>query len=416
MFTKIRKIDSFTKNIVFVFFGTSFANFLNLLYQLLIAHNLSPQDFASFNALLAFFMLISNPLSTFQTVVAKYASEYSARGDNSSTDILLQSLLRKGVFFSFLIFVAFLFISPYILASLKIDSMASGYILTILVAVSLFTPVLLGALQGLELFGWLVIYSLLNGIIKLVLTVVFLWLGLKIAGALGAFFISALFAFLIGILPLWGRLTARIDQHRAPNYKEIFLYVFPIALSNLCFIWLISFDMVLVKFFFSAEVAGVYSLAQMAGKIFLFLPGAISIVMFPRTSGLNAVSSDTKGVLRKSIIYAFCLCLSAALFYNIFPGVTLRILTGKALPESILIGRLFSFSMTFFALCFVLINYFLSLKSFGFIKYLVFSSLLQFIGIIVFHTTLFQVQLVLCFNSVFLFVALLLSLKREPKL
>jgi O-antigen/teichoic acid export membrane protein len=172
----------------------------------------------------------------------------------------------------------------------------------------------------------------------------------------------------------------------------------------MCFIWLVSFDMVLVKYFFSPEKAGVYSLAQMVGKIFLFLPGAISVVMFPKTSGLNAVNSDTKAILRKSLMFAFSLCLIASLVYNIIPGFILKVLTGKALFESITLGRLFSVSMTFYALTFVLINYFLSIKDLRFIKYLIVCVLLQLFAITLFHNNLFQIQSVLCVNSLLLFI------------
>ncbi|MDD5476669.1 MAG: oligosaccharide flippase family protein [Candidatus Omnitrophica bacterium] len=413
MLSKIKKLDHFTRNIIFVFLGTSLANFLNLIYQLLIAHKLSPQDFASFNALLAVFMLISNPLGTLQVAVAKYASQYRARKEAHKINALIYGLFTKGIIIAFFIFILFIFISPFIINSLKIYSLPSGYILAMLIALSLLAPVLVGGLQGLELFGWLVTSSLFGGIIKLLFTVLFISLGYQIAGALGAFLISVIFGVIIGIIPLRKFLTAQVTAEK-PDYKDVFLYLFPIAISNMCFIWLISFDMVLVKYFFSPQASGVYSLAQMVGKIFLFLPGAISLVMFPRTSGLNAINSDTRSVLKKSLLYALCLCLSAAIFYNIFPGFTLKLLTGKALPESILLGRLFSISMTFFALCFVLINYFLSLKSFSFIKYLVISTVLQFAGILIFHNSLFEVQLVLCVNSFLLFTLLFSKLRIKP--
>lgn len=109
------------------------------------------------------------------------------------------------------------------------------------------------------------------------------------------------------------------------------------------FVWLVSFDMVLVQYFFSGQESGAYSLAQMVGRVFLFLPGAISIVMFPRASFLNTINSNTSAVLKKSLLYASCLSLSAALFYNIFPFFVLRILTGKVLGESIALGRFLAY-------------------------------------------------------------------------
>lgn len=410
MLSKINKFDHFTKNIIFVFLGTSLANFLNFIYQLLIAHKFSPQDFASFNALLAVFMLISIPLGTLQIAVAKYASEYSARKEIHKINALIYGLFTKGIVITFFIFILFIFITPFIINSLKIYSLPLGYILAMLIALSLLTPVLTGGLQGLELFGWFVTSSLLVGITKLVFTVLFISLGYQIAGALGGLLISVIFGLIIGVIPL-RKFLAVYPVGIKPHFKDVFLYSLPIVISNICFIWLISFDMVLVKYFFSPEASGVYSLAQMVGKIFLFLPGAISVVMFPHTSGLNAINSDTRSALKKSLFYAFYLCLCAVLFYNIFPEFTLKLLTGKALPESILLGRLFSISMTFFALCFVLINYFLSLKYLSFIKYLVISVALQFTGILVFHNNLLQIQLVLCINAFLLFIFLLAGLK-----
>jgi O-antigen/teichoic acid export membrane protein len=160
----------------------------------------------------------------------------------------------------------------------------------------------------------------------------------------------------------------------------------------------------MVKYFFSPEEAGFYSIAQMLGKVFLFLPGAISIVMFPRTSVLNAKNKDTASTLTKSLFYGAGLCIISVFGYNLFPSFVLTVLTGKAFPLSIGLGRLFSVSMSFFALLFILIWYFLSIKDFRFIKYLVSFTLLQIFAITLFHNNLFQVQLALCVNSVLLFL------------
>ena len=166
---------------------------------------------------------------------------------------------------------------------------------------------------------------------------------------------------------------------------------------------LVNFDMILVKYFFTPLESGFYSLAQMVGKIFLFLPIAISMVMFPRTSAQKAKNMDTFSTLKKSLFYAFGLCIMACSFYNIFPSFVLKILTGKVYPESVLLGRLFSASMTFFTLSYILMLYFLSLKEFHFIKYLVFFTILQNLAIFIFHRSLLGVQIILCFNSMLLF-------------
>lgn len=417
MFIKLKKIDHFARNIIFVFLGSSLASFLTLAYQLFIAHKFSPQDFAAFNTLIAIYMLISNPLSTLQLTVAKFSADFKAQGEIHKIKVFISELFKISVILALVTFVIFIFFSFFVMHSLKINSPLSVYILALLLAFSWIAPVLVGGLQGLELFGWLISSVLLNGIIKLFFAILFIFLGFQIAGALGAFLISVIFGIIIGIIPLRKFLTT-VKLRVELNYKEILLYLFPLAISNMCFIWLVNVDMVLVRYFFSNQTSGIYALAQMLGKIFLFLPSAISIVMFSRTSGLNAVNSDTQPVLKKSLLYASCLSVSAVLFYNIFPVFVLKVLTGKAPVESIMLGRLFSISMTFFALGYVLINYFLSLRSFKFIKPLVLSVGLQLVGIFLFHSNLLQVQSVLCLNSVSLFISLVSksNLKFKPHL
>lgn len=426
MFNKL-KIDIFTKNIILVFMGTFLVNFFNLAYQLLIAHKLALSDFAAFNSLLAILMLVSTPLGTLQTAVVKYSAEFNAQNQIKKIKFLLSGLLRKTITLAIFTFFIYYFVSFYIMDRLKITSQSLGYILTILVALSCILPVFSGALQGLELFKWLMSVSVITGLLKLILAFIFILLGFNVAGALGALLVSSIIGLIISYFPLKDFLSFKIVHpvrntihtkennkiSNGVNFKEIFLYLLPVAISYFCFIALVSFDMVLVKYFFIPQDSGLYALAQMVGKIFLFLPGAISIVMFPKVAGLNAKDMDTTVTLKRSLLYAGILCIIASLVYNIFPAFVLKVLVGKVFFESIILGRLFSVSMSFFALLYILIVYFLSVSDLRFIKYLVLFTLLQGLGIVLFHKSLIQVQFILCIDAILLFaIHLLLAYKK----
>ena len=412
MWKLIRNIDTFSKNIIFVFLGASLVNVFNLLYQLLIAHRMSPADFAAFNSLLSIFMLISAPLTNLQTAVAKYTAEFNARDQAKKIQILLSRLTKKILLPAFITFLVFSLSASWVMDKLKISSLSSGYILAILLALSWIAPVFAGALQGLELFKWLVSSSIISGALKLVLAFVFIGLGFNIAGALGAFLFASIIGIIISIFPL-NNFFAGKDREEGIDFKDFFSYLFPVAISSFCAVVLVNFDMVLVKYFFSPSEAGFYSLGQMLGKIFLFLPAAISTVMFPRTAGLNVKNIDTRSTLSRSLLYACALCIFANVIYNLFPNFILKVLTGKVFAESIILGRFFGVSMSFFTLLYILIAYFLSLKDLRFMQYLILLTLLQFLAIILFHKTLVQVQLILCINSVLLFLThLVLVYKR----
>ena len=410
-----KNIDAFNKNIIIVFVGTSVANFLNLLYQLLIAHRLSASDFAAFNSLLSIFLVISSPLGTIQMAVAKYSAEFNARNQLSKLKFFLSDLFKKTSILAVFTLLVLWFSSVHIMNSLKISSATSGYVLAVLLASNCLFPVFAGGVQGLELFAWLASVSVITGVLKLSLAFIFILLGYNIAGALGALLASSLIGLIIYYFPIRRYICLKAIKEDI-RYKEIFIYLFPVAITYFCFINLVNFDMVLVRYYFSPHDSGLYSLAQMVGKIFLFLPGAISVVMFPRTSGLNAKNMDTVSILKRSILYVLGLCILPLLFYNFFPSWVLRVLTGKAYPESIILGRLFSISMTFFTLLYILIMYFLSVKDLRFVKYLAFFTVLQLLAIILFHKDLIQVQLILCINAILLFCIHLALVKFTPPL
>lgn len=395
------KPGKFTKNIIYVFFGTSLANFLNLLYQLFLAHALIPADFAAFNSLLAIVMVFATVFTTLQTAVAKYTAQFNAQNQIVKVKSLLSGLLKRVLFPAVLTCFIFLFFSPGLLEKLKIPSFYPAYILTALLAVSWLPPVFMGGLQGLELFGYFNVVLVISGILKLLLSGIFIWAGFGIAGALGAFLAAVLLGLGICAYAIRSFISLK-PEDAGVNFREIFFYLFPTAAALFCFINLVSVDMILVRYYFSPQESGVYSLAQMVGKIFLFLPSAISIVMLPAMSGLNAKRADTISGLKSSFAYAFLLCAAAAVAYNALPHFCLRVLTGKAPEESVALGRLFSFSMSAFSFLYILITYFLSIKDTRFIKYLVLFTVLQVLALAIFHSTLMQVQLVLCVNAVIL--------------
>jgi O-antigen/teichoic acid export membrane protein len=412
----IKKIDGFGRNIILVFLGTSLVNLFSLLYQLFIAHSLTAQDFAAFNSLLSLFVWLSSPLITLQTAVAKFGAEFRSSAESEKTHTLLVGLLKKSLPLALITFLAFTSAGPLLAQKLKIPPSASGagIILALLLASSWVSPILLGGIQGLELFGWYTLVVVISAALKLIFSFVFIRSGFEIPGALFAFLLASLIGIGISFLPLRDCLFSRTNRQEV-DFREILTFAFPVAFSLFSFVSLVNMDMVLVKYYFSPLDSGFYSLAQMTGKIFIYLPTAVSIVLLPRTSGLKAKNEETASTLKKSLGIGFLLCLAAALCYNLFPRLTLRLLTGKAFPESIFLGRLFSVSMTFFSLLFILITYFLSIRDFRFIKYLAVLTSLQFLGISFFHHNLVQVQLILCTCSFLLFSSHFLLIEKRPK-
>jgi O-antigen/teichoic acid export membrane protein len=361
-------------------------------------------------------MIVSIPSSTLQTVVTKFVSAFCANKDYGKINFLLRSFVKKVSIFGLVTFSTLFFCSKSISSFLQIDSPLLIVILGIITFFSIILPLTQGGLQGLQRFGWLGIAMITNGSLKLLLGIIFVSIGFGVMGAIGALAISVFIALLLSFIILSSVLPKPLDftgkslqlEFNSPgtevNFSEIYRYFYLTAIVFLCFMILTNIDVLLIKHFFKPLEAGYYSIAQMAGKIILFLPIAITLVMFPKSSELHTQSKATLHLLKKSLFYVGVMCGAACLVCFFFPDLIIRLISGERHLDCIPLVRIFSVTMLFFALVYTLLFYHLSIHSTVFIYSLVLLTVLQVILIVLFHQTLAQVLYIMCGNGILLFL------------
>jgi len=399
-----------------MFLAVTILNILSLLYQLYMVRNLNPINYGVLNTLFSVLMIVSIPSGTLQTVVTKFISTFYAINHHERINLLLRSFVKKASVFGLLIFLILILGSRSICSFLQITSPWLIIILGVTTFFSIILPLTQGGLQGLQRFGYLGLIMITNGSLKLLLGVIFVSIGFGVIGAMSALAISTFIALLLSFIMLASVLPRPLvlipessqlklnSPDPEMNFSEIYRYFYAVATVFLCFVVLTNIDVVLVKHFFKPLEAGYYSIAQMVGKIILFLPIAITLVMFPKTSELHAQAKATSHILKKSLLYVGALCGTAALICLLFPGLIIRLLSGEEHLHCIPLARIFSVTMVFFALVYVLLFYHLSIHRLGFIYSLVLLTVLQFLAIILFHQSLSQVLYIMCGNAVLLFL------------
>ena len=243
------------------------------------------------------------------------------------------------------------------------------------------------------------------GIAKLVVGFFLVAIGFKVFGAL----IGFVFCFAVGLvlsifqLPPWlKKFRGRINLELL-NTKEIASYFLPVGLCTLSFYALTNMDVVLVKHFFSPLQAGYYSVAQMVGKIVLFIPAAVGVVMFPKVVDSHIKNGNTKTILKKCLGAVGFLCGIATVGTLLFPVFILKLLTGHSHPEAVELVKYFSLCMGFFALVNIFMLYHLSLHRMGYVYALTVVTVCQFLGIWFFHPSLKGVLQNLLVFSIVLF-------------
>ena len=402
----------FAKELLLLFIAINIVNLSNYIYTLIIARMLGPAEFSLFASLISIFMILSSLISAIQTVTTKYISNFFAEKDYKSISNFFLGSFKKISFICLIFFIFFIFASKQIALFLNTVSPIPIIILGSMVIISIFVSISRGTLQGIQNFSHLSLNLIIDAILRLVIGILLVYLGFKNSGAIGSSSISGFIAILISFIPLnfiFKNRNNKQDIKQDINFLEVYKYTIPVLIASVCIFVLISFDLILVKHFFNELQAGYYSAAATMGKIVIFIPGAIGLVMFPKVAEYHKKNLDSIDILKKSLFITLILCGGVTICYFLFPNFLIRVMFGKAYENSAYLIKFFGIAMTFFALNNILILYNLSIEKFKFIFPTIFFTILQIIFIYFFHSSLIQVILVLLFNSLVLFAVNLIS-------
>ena len=411
--------DEFIRHTGLMFIGVGLFNVFNLLYHLFMVRFLSPADYGQLNTLIALFMVVSVPASTVQTTVTKFVSSFQAQNRFSQMKKLLRHLLTLMSIVGVSIFLLVTLGREYVSSFLQISS----YRLIILFGLGLFfamvVPIPWGGLQGLQKFGSMTFSLIFSGGLKFFLGGLFVFLGLGVLGAMGAFTICYMVTVFLSLAILVISLPREKSESRHEQATEkqdssyisgVYQYFLPVGITLLCFMVLTNIDLILVKHFFTPVEAGYYSIAQLVGKIILLLPVPVVAATFPKLSSLEGEEKKALLVLRQSLMMVLFFCVAAILLGFLFPSLIIRILSGGLYIECIPLVRFFCIDMSLFSLVLILLYYHLSRGKSVFIYPLCFLTLIQTGLIVLYHNTLVQVLVVvglvgLCLLGVNLYLA-----------
>ncbi len=383
-----------------MFIGISLFNLFNLLYHFFMVRNLNPPDYGQLNTLLALFMLITVPANTVQTTITRFVSVFQANFQQEQTRAFLNHFLRIMAGIAFLFLLGLTLGSRALATFLQIPVIGLIFLLGVILFFAMVTPIPWGGLQGLQRFGLLTMNLILNGGLKLGLGILLVIGGWGVLGAMGAIAIAyfvTTFLSLFQVAWLMKKDHCKkgepldLNQTQASTFSEAYRYFLPVGIMLLCFMTLTQIDLLVVKHLFTPVEAGYYSIAQMVGKMILFLPLPVVMVMFPKVTLLEAQKKETLPILIWSLMITGALCGVGILCSQLFPHQVTQILTGKVYPECHPLIRLFSINMTFFSLVFILLYYHLAKSQHLFLFPLALLTILQIVGIALFNRTMIEV-------------------------
>lgn len=385
-------------------------NVFNYAFQISTAKILGPADYGVLAVLMSFLYIFSIPSEAIQTAISRYISKFNIKKEFGKMKDLAYRSLRRGVFFSLVMFLVFLPLAFFLSEILKISFWTIAF--TGLFIFFVFSvPIIRGILQGRKKFLGLGVNLVIEGGVKFIFALVLVLAGAAVYGALVGVLIGSLVGFFIAFSVVREVFSSKREYS---NFENVYSTNLPVLLAVTSIVLMYSLDIILARAFFRPEVAGQYAFVSMIGKTILFVSLAVGKAMFPLSSEGFENGRKTSGLLKKSVILVAMISAVALLFFLLFPQQVIRIISlgsGQYLAASnILFITGVSFSLISFAN--IALTYNLSIRKKSNYSFLIGIIVLEVILLSIFHSSLLEFSLALLFSSAIMFLYSLFLAKK----
>lgn len=408
---KINLKDELLKGSIILILMITIYNVINYVFQMSMANMLGPIDYGVLATLMSIVYIFGIPSEAIQTIISKYTSKLNVKSeDNKIKDLMIRSM-KNAFFFSLIIFIIFSIISLFLSELLEIDYLLL-FITGIIIFGSFLTPINRGILQGKKEFKELGYTLILESSFKIVIAVITVYFGFKVAGAIGAVLSAGIIAFFFSFLFMSSILKS---ERKREEFGNIYKYNLVSLISVTSIVLFYSLDIIFARIFFSPEISGQYAFVSLIGKTILFVTMGIGKAMFPLTTERHEKKENTRGILKKAVILVGIISGITLLFCLFAPELVIKIISlgsDKYLGASnVLFILALSFTFISFSNIAMLYNISIGKKQNPWI-FLIFV-IIEIIGFMIFNSNITEFALSLVVSSIILFIYnLILILKK----
>jgi O-antigen/teichoic acid export membrane protein len=291
--------------------------------------------------------------------------------------------------------VVYLAATPLIVKVLALRHPGVAIALTPVVMLAFVQPVALGVLQGLERFTAFGLMMLAIALSRIVFGVPWAAAEHGAGGALGGQAVGMLVVlcvagwFMRGLMIGRGSGAATTGLKRRPDVRTV-----SASAAFIGFAVLSNLDLVLAKMFLSPHDSGIYAALSTIGKIIIFLPAAIAVVMVPSAAKARLGTGSSARVLRISALLVGGSSVLAAIPAVAAPQLIIRIMFGHKYLAAVDGVLPMVIAGTGLAMTYLLVVYSVAISDRRWMLLLVAAVTLQVGGIAAFHDSPAQVATV----------------------
>lgn len=345
----------------------NFGNVFSYLFQLILARNFSPDDFGIFNSVNSLAIVIAAPVSVIPFIISRYTVQLLPKG-LGQVRYFVDQTLKLILALSVVLLIAGTLMVPVIMKFLNLDSKLPIVLMLGILVISLILPVFLGFLQGLSRYTQFGMSSSAVLFFRCIGAVILVWyLGTGVTGALLAVLSGILLATLIAMYAMKDIFSTPKTTEPEILAANILKFAFPTLITLSSMMLFGNLDIVLVRHYVTGDEAGLYSTAAILGKIALFLPSVLLVVLFPEAAKLNDQKNSDMKILWISVAMTASIGGGFALTCRLFPQLIITLLFGEQYIAAAEMLYTVSFAMAALAISNVIFTFNLAHHNYGFI-------------------------------------------------
>lgn len=384
--------------------GSGLTTAINLAYNVVVAQFLGPQGFGHATVVYTLLTVLSAVTLSFQIISTKLVAQQSSPEEMGA---VYRGFHRTAWVCGLLIGLILLLFQQSISDYLNLPD--SGLVALLAIGAAFYVPLgsRRGYIQGTYGFRRLASNLVLEGAVRLGGSFLLVYTGFGVRGVIAANAAAIAVAYFAAMPKLVGRIPNPLNAgYSIRETCQALVFFSGQVLINNC-------DIVLVKHFFPARMAGLYAAVAMVGRVIFAFSSAVVNTTFPLVAGtreeerkdLKVIATSLLLVFGSGSLLAFSLCVTPAWIWTRLFGSGFR-LTGEYSLPSLL--ALYALATVVYSLSVVIITFEMSYKiaNTSWVQ-LAFSGLL-IAGICRFHSSLHQVILVQLYlmAALFVFVAI----------
>ena len=386
--------NEFLRHSALIFASTTLVNLFGYSFHFLLSRRLGVSDYGTLSSLLAFLAITTVPATIVTTIVVKYTAEFTALGDEGKARALagrtFLALSIVGLIALAAVVAGSGLIAAYLHVSDRVSVITSAYTL----AVALVLPGMRGVLQGVQDFSAFAASTLIEAIGKVLVATLLVYHGYGVAGALIGYGAASTVSLAYTVFRVFGSFS-EASAKLMLDLRRLAQSTSGIAGTTLAISMLGFMDVLLIKHFFPARVAGLYGAASLMGKMLLFAVSFIPTIVLPKATAKAIAGESPRRLLVQAGALATAMCVIGLLSFGFFGGDLLKLTLGRDFGEAMPYVLPCALIMSILGIIGIASTYKIGLHRFNFVLPICLVAVIEIVAIYRWHGSVFEVLAIL---------------------